>query len=250
MMELPRWSPVFDATFAALEREWSEGMLRPGFLQPVGTSLLPQSILFMIAMENRRVEFTFSVSPVCCSEGNKMATTAERSCESNPTSTLHSLQDIVSETERIPRSPDSESALPTVVTAQLVNFTDTGPQVRIRNHTELPARATVPLSRDQIGCEVVLAFANGDPLRPIIIGVLDQQTLAVEPASEEPADEEATAYVDGERVVLEGKKEIVLKCGKASITLTRAGKVLIKGAYVSSRSTGVQRIRGGSVHIN
>ena len=31
---------------------------------------------------------------------------------------------------------------------------------------------------------------------------------------------------------------------------TRAGKVLVRGAYVSSRSSGVQRIKGGSVQIN
>ena len=32
--------------------------------------------------------------------------------------------------------------------------------------------------------------------------------------------------------------------------LTRAGKVLIQGAYLLSRSTGVNRIKGGSVQIN
>jgi hypothetical protein len=42
----------------------------------------------------------------------------------------------------------------------------------------------------------------------------------------------------------------VLQCGKASITLTKAGKVLIQGSYVSSRSTGVNRVKGGSVQLN
>jgi hypothetical protein len=41
-----------------------------------------------------------------------------------------------------------------------------------------------------------------------------------------------------------------LQCGKASITLTRAGKVLINGAYVSSRSSGVNRLKGGSIQLN
>ncbi len=58
------------------------------------------------------------------------------------------------------------------------------------------------------------------------------------------------ARLDGERVVLSADKEIVLKCGKASITLTRAGKVLIRGAYLLNRSSGVNRIKGGSVQIN
>ena len=43
---------------------------------------------------------------------------------------------------------------------------------------------------------------------------------------------------------------MVLRCGKASITLTKAGKVLIEGSYVLSRSTGVNRIKGGSVQLN
>jgi hypothetical protein len=58
------------------------------------------------------------------------------------------------------------------------------------------------------------------------------------------------AEVDGERLVFTAKKEIVLRCGKASITLTRSGKVLIRGAYLLSRSSGVNRIKGGSVQIN
>jgi hypothetical protein len=42
----------------------------------------------------------------------------------------------------------------------------------------------------------------------------------------------------------------VLRCGKASITLTSAGKVLIRGTYVLSRSSGVNKIKGGSIQLN
>jgi hypothetical protein len=55
---------------------------------------------------------------------------------------------------------------------------------------------------------------------------------------------------EGRRVVVTAKEQLVLRCGKASITLTSAGKLIIQGAYVSSRSTGVLRIKGGSVQIN
>jgi hypothetical protein len=50
--------------------------------------------------------------------------------------------------------------------------------------------------------------------------------------------------------VLTGDKEIVLRCGKASITLTRAGKIIIRGAYLLNRSSGVNKIKGASVQIN
>jgi hypothetical protein len=53
-----------------------------------------------------------------------------------------------------------------------------------------------------------------------------------------------------ERLVLAAEREIVLQVGKASVTLTAAGKIILRGTYVSSRSSGVNRIRGGSVEIN
>ena len=109
----------------------------------------------------------------------------------------------------------------------------------------LSARSIVPLSKEKIGEEVLVAFEMGEPRSPYIIGTLWKPEQL--PATAHPPVE---AKVDGEQVVIEGKKEIVLKCGKSSITLTRAGKVLIRGAYVLSRSSGVNRIKGGSVQVN
>jgi hypothetical protein len=85
--------------------------------------------------------------------------------------------------------------------------------------------------------EALLAF---DGERPIVVGLLAQNVSL----------EAREAVVDGRRVVLEGKDEIVLRCGEASITLRRNGRVVIRGAYVEARSKGVNRIRGGSVQIN
>ena len=56
--------------------------------------------------------------------------------------------------------------------------------------------------------------------------------------------------LDGQRIVLEGKEEVVIKCGEASITLTKAGKILIRGHYLLNRASGVNRIMGGSVQVN
>jgi hypothetical protein len=65
---------------------------------------------------------------------------------------------------------------------------------------------------------------------------------------EQPGQVEVDA--DGERLIVSAKEQLVLRCGKASITLTKAGKVLIQGTYVSNRSAGVIRIKGGSVQLN
>src|SRR5262245_54348752 len=106
----------------------------------------------------------------------------------------------------------------------------------------LTARTLAPLDSGKVGREVALMFEGGDPAKPIVLGVLQR------PGRPDP--KALQVEMDGDTLVLTGRKEIVLRCGKASITLTRAGKVLLRGAYVSSRSSGVNKIKGGSVQIN
>lgn len=135
-----------------------------------------------------------------------------------------------------------------VIIGKLTAFNETGqPLVDYPanpTHQPLPALTTVSLTTDQIEQEVALLFSEGDMTRPVIMGLI-RADLSVT-AETAPVE----ARVDGQRVVLSADKEIVLKCGKASITLTRAGKVLIRGAYLLSRSSGVNRIKGGSVQMN
>jgi hypothetical protein len=89
-------------------------------------------------------------------------------------------------------------------------------------------------------------FEGADPRRPVIIGVMHEGRVA--PSSSNAGNVEID--VDGEQLIVSAREQLVLRCGNASITLTRAGKVLIKGTYVSSRSSGVNRITGGSVQLN
>jgi Domain of unknown function (DUF6484) len=136
--------------------------------------------------------------------------------------------------------------------------------------------------------EVVLLFERGDPGRPIIIGMVEPPAPLLElmlgdlaaddggdagaprnagEANSETTDRDggdggeastevraalapAVATLDGRRVVLEGRDEVVLRCGEASITLRRNGKVIIRGAYVETHAAGINRIKGGAVRIN
>jgi hypothetical protein len=110
----------------------------------------------------------------------------------------------------------------------------------------LPARSTVLLSEEHIGTDVVLLFENGDRQKPLVMGIIQNPVGETTAAKRTPVG----LQVDDDRVVVTGEREVVLRCGEASITLTRAGKVLIRGTYVLSRSSGVNRIKGGSVQIN
>jgi hypothetical protein len=129
------------------------------------------------------------------------------------------------------------------------------------------AISTVAVNQQHAGRQVALLFNQGNPEKPVIMGLIhsplqelienfeiaaaDDTSEANNDADKPHADKKMNdVFLDGERLVLEGKKEIVLKCGESSITLTRAGKILIRGKYLLNRSSGVNRILGGSVQIN
>ena len=129
------------------------------------------------------------------------------------------------------------------------------------NLQDLPiaAKAATSVSADDIGRQAAILFENGNVENPVVMGLIknlpdNQEKIVNVPETPErdleSDDEVAEAVVDGERVVLQAKESIELKCGKASITLTKAGKIIVRGAYLSSKSSGVNRIHGGSVQIN
>ena len=121
------------------------------------------------------------------------------------------------------------------------------------------ARSMAAIGDSDVGGEVAVLFEGGDPRRPVVMGRMhvatptaERATPSTSEASRAPTDTTPSPDVeaDGERLVFSAEKEIVLRCGQSSITLTRAGKILIRGAYVLTRSSGVNRIQGGSVQIN
>lgn len=144
--------------------------------------------------------------------------------------------------------PGPEATAPGAVVGRLAGFgADGAPLVEVpspRPGRPRPARASVALGPRDVGREVVLVFERSDPSRPIVLGVLGPPP----PAPDAPEPFEAT--IDGNRLVIEARDEVVLRCGEASITLTRAGKILIRGAYLSTRSTGVTRIKGPIIQVN
>jgi hypothetical protein len=115
----------------------------------------------------------------------------------------------------------------------------------------LPAVVAVPLDREGLRAaaksqaQAVLLFDGGDPLKPILVGL-------VKSAGSEPRTpiQALDVKIDGKSVSFEAREEIVLRCGKASITLLKNGKLVIRGAFVESHATGTNRIKGASVKVN
>ncbi|WP_245919236.1 DUF6484 domain-containing protein [Melittangium boletus] len=122
---------------------------------------------------------------------------------------------------------------------------------------QLAAALDTPTLRNAAAChqKVVLLFENGDPRRPFLMGLiqepsptplLDELLESQGPKARRPLE----SWVDGQRVIIEGQEEVVIRCGAASITLRRNGKVVIKGTTLETSATGTHRIKGGSVEIN
>ena len=133
----------------------------------------------------------------------------------------------------------------------------------------LKAITTLALTSQQVSRQVALLFNQGDLSQPIVIGLVhsplqamldnfqkDQETSFGNTTSQDTQVELAAnlgtddVSVDGNKITFEAQDEMVFKCGKSSITLTKSGKVLIRGKYLLNRSSGVNRIMGGSVQVN
>lgn len=151
---------------------------------------------------------------------------------------------------------DLEPAAASAQIATVVGLLDDGtPLVQLDAASPaVPARLALRTTRDRLDAAIagrhqtVLLLEDGDPSRPIIVGFIE----TVEPAPEAP-DERAPvleADVDGKRVRVTARDEIVLQCGSASVTLRRNGRVIIRGTYVETHSDGTNRIKGGQVQIN
>jgi hypothetical protein len=159
--------------------------------------------------------------------------------------------------------PDSRVRIDGMVTGRMIGLRDGYPVVDFPAGPQggVPARAIVDVSENDAGRDVALMFDGGSPARPVILGIVrapapgELAVSAPEPPAAEPPPVPAAARllsvsVDGDAVVLSAEREIVLRCGKASLTLTREGHVVLRGEYILSRAAGVNRIKGGSVQIN
>jgi hypothetical protein len=139
-----------------------------------------------------------------------------------------------------------------VLLGRLARWDDDGPLVEIDGGPAGLVRARVAGTGRRLeardlpapGQEVVLLVDPRPGQPPIVLGFLQPVGRAAAPSAE------IEARIDGRRVELEGRDEIVLRCGAASITLRRNGRIVIHGMQVETRARGLNRIKGGSVAIN
>lgn len=117
------------------------------------------------------------------------------------------------------------------------------------------ARLAIPVDEPRLeraiseGELAVLAFQHGGEQPPLILGLV-KLPMPMPGPQPNTHPEVIQADVDGRRLHLRAQDEIVLECGKASVTLRRNGKVIIRGTHIETNSEGTNRIKGGHVRIN
>lgn len=149
---------------------------------------------------------------------------------------------------RMPVRPERQERKEGVVIGEIFEISESGYKVNFSENPDslpLEALSTVNIENALPGEQVALSFINGNLRQPVILGVIKPTRMSVG-VSDQPMQIE----VDGERQIVHAEKQLVLRCGDASIVLNRDGRIVVKGAYVETRSRGVNRIKGGSVQIN
>lgn len=95
------------------------------------------------------------------------------------------------------------------------------------------AQSLVPVGVASVGRMAAVTMMDDQPL---ILGLIQPPVPEVE--------------ADGETLVLEARREMTLRCGAASITMTADGRVTIRGTQLLSRSEGANRVQGATVQLN
>jgi len=119
----------------------------------------------------------------------------------------------------------------------------------------IEALTVVPLSSSSIGKDVAISFAQNQNGMPIVMGVIRRMLDEVlDDVPEQEALKTGTVkpevIVDGNKLELSAPEEVTIRCGEASITLNKSGKILIKGKHVLNRISGAYKVKSGSIELN
>jgi hypothetical protein len=126
-----------------------------------------------------------------------------------------------------------------------VEFEAGGTLHRMAARVGLPALSAPPRG-GWVGAHVLIVFEDGDGGRPILFGVVSD----VLPAAPVIEAADGILEIDAKRLCIEGREEVVVRCGQASIVLKADGQVVVKGTRLTSRASETNKLRGATVLIN
>lgn len=168
------------------------------------------------------------------------------------------------ERERVSHSPVSSQHGTAIPELRIGTFIGMAPGnlalVELGGLTAAPiiAESCVPLDALAAGRPVVVGFLGSNTAKAVILGFLARSHGAESPEAKSPATTTSSpaservpvVEIDGQRLVFTADREIVLRCGTASVVLSKDGRITLEGVHIRSRAKGVNRIVGGTVQLN
>lgn len=122
-----------------------------------------------------------------------------------------------------------------------------------RGGAPVPVAIGVPLSDGVLvpaarnGQRALVVRTSENPPQLILIGLVRERVSAT---AREAEPGQLEVNVDGETLKLSAEREIELSCGEASLVLRQSGRIILKGTYVVTSSSGPLKVKGATVDIN
>jgi hypothetical protein len=151
-----------------------------------------------------------------------------------------------------PNGQQKNTVLPNYVTGKLIGVDSLGHPLVIYPQSQgkhVKAKTFVALQRCDFGRDIGLVFENGDLASPAIIGFPISHVVAperIEGAHSAPRP----IRLDSPEIIFKADRDMVFECGKSSITLTKDGRIEIKGLNIVSKASQTNKIKGGAVLLN
>ena len=101
------------------------------------------------------------------------------------------------------------------------------------SHAPVPARTQIAIQATDQGRECTLAFIQGDPRQPVVLGLLHTPET----------DTTVPTQIISETAIR-------LQTGRAKLELHADGRILLQGQQICSQAYGPNQIKGASVKLN
>lgn len=105
-------------------------------------------------------------------------------------------------------------------------------------------RGTVNADELEPGVSVLLLQPDDETSTPVLVGVLADRVELV------PTAAPRMERISGRSVEVVASEELRLICGSSSVVLMRDGRIVLRGARITSRASQSNRVKGGTVQIN
>lgn len=145
-----------------------------------------------------------------------------------------------------------------LVRAEIVALLPSG-HIRVRYHGKecdaLPVRSA-RIEPSDVGLSAVL-LDDGTEAPPLLLSVVDapigsslRDILLASEAKQEVPRSPIQISSDGETVIIEAKKDVIIRTGESQIRLSNDGRIISRANEIVSHARRTNKVRGAAVKLN